>query len=202
MRFTVPGFAFAIASNMQHMRVQSWPCASPSRSSMPVPCVLNPLDANLGIRICDHLTACTRSDGGWCYTWSGVRGTVGVAAGTYRWTVRVLRSLPVELPQHPDGPDCYPAVRVGVSFPTTDVGMLGEAPGSWALSSTGSVAGDGGEPAVYARELAVGDTVRPPAESVKLTAALWVGPWGTLRTACLCIVLRASVPRHADPPPS
>ena len=127
---------------------------------MPVPCVLNPLDANLGVSICDQLTACTRSDGGWCYTWSGVRGTVGVSAGTYRYTVRVLRSLPVELPQHPDGPASYPAVRVGVSFPTTDVGMLGEAPGSWAFSSTGSVAGDGGEPAVYARELVPGDEVR------------------------------------------
>ena len=139
-----------------------------------MPCVLNPLDADLGISIRDQVTACARSDGGWCYTWSGVRGTVGVAAGTYRYTVRMLRSLPVQLPQHPDGPDCYPAVRVGVSFPTTDVGMLGEAPGSWAFSSTGSVAGDGGEPAVYARELVVGDEVRPPACSMLCKALLVV----------------------------
>ena len=134
----------------------------PSRSSMAVPCVLNSLDANLGVSICDQLTARTRSDGGWGYTWSGVRGTVGVSAGTYRYTVRLLRSLPVELPQHPDGPESYPAVRVGVSFPTTDVGMLGEAPGSWALSSTGSVAGDGGEPVLYSWELTDADEVRLP----------------------------------------
>ena len=138
---------------------------------MPVQCVLNPLDASLGVTVRDHLTACTRSDGGWSYTWSGIRGTVGVLAGRYRFSVRLLRAIPATLPQHPDGPDADSAVRLGISFPTSDVGMLGEATGSWAFSSIGSVAGDGGEPAHYAREVVVGDEVRPAVAVVGWRAA-------------------------------
>ena len=95
--------------------------------------------------------------------WSGVRGTVAITGGRYAFSVRLLRSLPVAgVAPHPAGPgsgETEPAVRVGVSFPTADVGMLGEAPGSWAFSSAGSVAGDGCEPAPYAWELKIGDEV-------------------------------------------
>jgi hypothetical protein len=108
---------------------------------MAVSCALNPLDASINLTLRDQLTACTRSDGGFALMWSGIRGTVAITGGRFLFSVRLLRSLPVAGVPHPDGPDTEPAVRVGVSYPTADVGTLGEAPGSWAYSSVGSIAG-------------------------------------------------------------
>lgn len=130
-------------------------------------CVLNRLDSSLGVRLTDgELMATPQSQGGFGYMWSGIRGVVGVCEGRYRFTVRLLRALPVSVPPQPGGPDSAAAAAVGVSFGDTDVDLLGEVPGSWSYSSSGSKQTGGCRPVPYGLPFGVGNEVR----RVRLTA--------------------------------
>lgn len=124
-------------------------------------CVLNRLDSSLGLRLTDgDLMATPESQGGFSFMWSGVRGVVGVCEGRYRFTVRLLRALPGSVPPLHQGPDTAAAAAVGVSFGDTDVGLLGEVPGSWSYSSNGCKQTGGFRPEPYGLPFGVGNEVR------------------------------------------
>jgi len=124
-------------------------------------CVLNPLDSTLDVHLSDgQLLATPESMGAFGCTWSGIRGVVGVCEGQYRFTVRLLRTLPVNVPPHIHGTDSTPGAALGVSFMHTDVALLGEVPGSWGYASNGTKRTDGSTPEPYGLPFGIGNEVR------------------------------------------
>ena len=87
---------------------------------------LNPLDCDLDIDLSSSGLRCSKlSADGFGYMWGGSRGNVGLTRGRACFSVRILRPLPVTAACTDDLSTAHIA-RVGVSWASTAVGLLGE----------------------------------------------------------------------------
>eukprot|EP00884_Botryococcus_braunii_P010766 jgi/Botrbrau1/19691/Bobra.0003s0052.1 len=97
--------------------------------------ILNPQDCSLDVTLEDNnLTARKLQNKALGLTCGGVRANVGITTGKFYFIVKLLRATPVNGTTS-SATTCF----LGVSERSTDVGLLGMVPHSFAISSAGNI---------------------------------------------------------------
>ncbi|GMH42486.1 hypothetical protein BSKO_10405 [Bryopsis sp. KO-2023] len=86
----------------------------------------------------DRLGGRSLSEGGMAYMWSGARATLGVVGGRYYFKCKIVKTLPAEVSSTPDV-DASHSCRIGVSWRSSEVFLLGETATSWGYDGAGEV---------------------------------------------------------------